>query len=94
MLTMIAPLLPLLLDTVPARIAPKGPPIANTDTAIDHSAVVCPGNTTGSGAFCFVVVVVVVVVVGIGGVVVFVGGVVEMGDFRGAERRAGRVRDS
>lgn len=51
-LAMMAPLRPFLLEMEPAAIAPKGPPMANTETTVAHCAVVCPGNTTGSGAFC------------------------------------------
>jgi hypothetical protein len=29
----------------------RGVPMAKAETASDHSAVVCPGNTTASGAF-------------------------------------------
>lgn len=48
---MMAVRLPRRFETPPARSAPKGPPTANADTATAHCAVVCPGNTTGSGAF-------------------------------------------
>lgn len=49
--TMIAARRPLLLEILPARIAPNAPPIAKTDTAAAHSVVLCPGNTTLSGTF-------------------------------------------
>eukprot|EP00985_Skeletonema_marinoi_P031216 scaffold36968_cov58-Skeletonema_marinoi.AAC.1 len=47
----IAPLLPRVSTSVPAATAPQGPPTANTDTAIDHSRVECPENTTDDGEF-------------------------------------------
>ena len=37
--------------TTPPTIEPSGAPIANDETASDHSSVVWPGKTTASGAF-------------------------------------------
>ena len=50
-LAVIAARRPFVLDIVPASIAPNGAPIANTERTVAYSVVVCPGNTTLSGAF-------------------------------------------